>query len=101
MYPRQAGPLFHSYVDLTQVARWSEVGTVDLRSENTKSSQDPAAAGSGWGALLGRRPDGVSGLKSGVSSRSKVLAFQLTHPSQKHLECVVPCYVSDSMCTAL
>ena len=43
------------------MARWSEVGTVDLRSENTKSSQDPAAAGSGWGALLGRRPDGVSG----------------------------------------
>lgn len=114
MYPRQAGPLFHSYVDLTQVARWSQVKSIDLRDGLNHKADDRVpsgggGAGSGWGALLGRRPDGVSERvavkKRGATSINVLNLYRdillLRLLRQKHLECVVPCYVSDNMCTAL
>ncbi|CAO1620647.1 unnamed protein product [Sympodiomycopsis kandeliae] len=74
-YPQQAGPLFHSYVDLTNVANWSGVSTVDLKP-STETSIPSNGIGSGWGALQGKRPDG------------------------KRHEIVIPCHVTDNMCTA-
>lgn len=66
-YPAQSGPLFHAYTDLTHVARWAGVQGVDLGSASEEAGGSAgykvgatSTAGSGWGALVGRRPDGVS-----------------------------------------
>lgn len=62
-YPRQSGPVFHAYNDLKHAAKWETLRGVDLRADEPsggKISQVGINTGSGWAALVGRRPDGVS-----------------------------------------
>lgn len=62
-YPRQVGPLFHAWADLVHSARWTEMTVIDLASQRpAKKSGSPsrdANRGCGFGALIGRRSQGV------------------------------------------
>lgn len=58
LYPRQAGPIFHSYTDLTHAARWEEITAVDLGAQ--EQARLEKVSGLGWAGLIGRRPAGVS-----------------------------------------
>ncbi|PWN20326.1 hypothetical protein BCV69DRAFT_312922 [Microstroma glucosiphilum] len=74
LYPRQSGPIFHSYTDLTHAARWEEMTAVDLGKE--KQTRLQRVSGSGWAGLIGRRPGG------------------------KKLEAVIPCHIADTLSTS-
>ncbi|PWN25721.1 hypothetical protein BDZ90DRAFT_261927 [Jaminaea rosea] len=74
-YPRQAGPLFHAYHHLVHSAAWTDVAPVDIRGDD-ESDPAPVNSGSGWGALIGMRPQG-------------------TQP-----ELLLPCHVTDNLSVA-
>lgn len=74
LYPRQSGPVFHSYTDLTHAARWETLTAVDLGAQ--KQARLEKVSGSGWAGLIGRRPGG------------------------KKLEAVVPCHIADTLSTS-